>query len=131
MNTESVQQSKMEKEQRTRLEQCKRLNTCARKGQIVFAGSSLMEFFPVNELQQSPGINVCVYNRGVSGYISEQLLAHMQDLILDLEPSKLFINIGTNDIGRGIADQLWSNYQSSASKRQRSHPRRPAVVTRF
>lgn len=122
MESKSVKKLAMEKEQNSRLEQYRRLNTCARKGQIVFAGSSLMEFFPVNELLQSMEIDACVYNRGISGYVSEQLLEHMQDLILDLEPSKLFINIGTNDIGRGIADRLWGNYEAILKRVQSALP---------
>ena len=102
----------LKQEQEKRLEQYRRLNTCARKGEIVFTGSSLMDFFPVNELLQSLEIDACVYNRGITGYVSEQLLENIREMILDLEPSKLFINIGTNDLGRGIVDQLWGNYEA-------------------
>ena len=98
-------------EQAKKLEQYRRLNPFARKGQIVFTGSSLMDFFPVNELLQSLEIDACVYNRGITGYVSSQLLENLRDLVLDLEPSKLFINIGTNDLGRGIVNELWGNYE--------------------
>lgn len=102
----------LEQEQQNTLEKYHRLNRFAKKGGIVFTGSSLMDFFPVNELLQSLDLPFCVYNRGITGYISSMLLEHIQDLILDLAPSKLFINIGTNDLGRGVVDELWGNYET-------------------
>ncbi len=74
------------------------LNQLALKGQTVLVGSSLMEFFPINELQQTLQRNYCIYNRGIAGYVTADLLASMEACIFELEPTKLFINIGTNDI---------------------------------
>lgn len=106
----------LKKEQRIAIEKYRRLNPFARKGQIVFTGSSLMDFFPVNELLQSLQLDYCVYNRGVTGFVSSQLLDNIDTMILDLRPSKLFINIGTNDIGRGIENELWGNYETIINK---------------
>lgn len=80
------------------VEKYRRLNKNARKGQILFVGSSLMEHFPINEILMSRGIDLCIYNRGISGYIIPELLESMDEQIFDLEPSVIFINIGTNDI---------------------------------
>ena len=74
------------------------LNQAAQKGQIVFTGSSLMEQFPIGELLMSLGIWKVVYNRSFSGYITTELMEVLDDCVLGLEPSKLFINIGTNDL---------------------------------
>lgn len=98
------------KAQARRKEQFRRLNPFCRKGQIVFAGSSLMEQFPVEELLEDKGLSYCVYNRGNSGYVSSQMLDDLNEMVLDLEPSKLFINIGTNDLGQGLGEILWQNY---------------------
>ena len=68
------------------------------RGGILFAGSSLMEMFPVERFAAERGI--MVYNRGVSGLITDELLALLNVCVLDLRPSKLFINIGTNDLSR-------------------------------
>lgn len=74
------------------------LNTRALKGQYVFAGSSLMEDFPITELAQTlPGRPVA-YNRGIGGDVIDGLDARLDSAVFDLEPSRLFINIGTNDI---------------------------------
>ena len=67
-------------------------------GQIVCAGSSLMEMFPVEELVREKQIHMTIYNRGVGGFITDELLENIDTCILDLKPSKLFINIGTNDL---------------------------------
>lgn len=76
------------------------LNKNAIKGETLFVGSSLMEHFPVNEILMSRGISKVIYNRGISGYTIPELLESMDEQIFDLEPSVIFINIGTNDISR-------------------------------
>ena len=71
------------------------LNQKVIPGQIVCAGSSLMEMFPVekfiNEDQLDKNVDVC---------------------ILDLKPSRLFINIGTNDLSDPAIsmNQMIANY---------------------
>ena len=74
------------------------LNKIARKGRIVFAGSSLMEHFPVYEMLLDRQLPYTIYNRGVGGYTTEELLDTLGPCILDLEPAALFLNIGTNDM---------------------------------
>ena len=78
-------------------------NRFARKGQIVFAGSSLMENFPVaefelNDIEETAARGRVVYNRGIGGYVAKDLLAALEPCVLDLEPSAVFLNIGTNDV---------------------------------
>lgn len=67
-------------------------------GQIVFAGSSLMEMFPINKLQKEKGDKTIIYNRGIGGFVSEELLKALDVCVLDLKPFRVFINIGTNDL---------------------------------
>ena len=85
-----------------------------KKGQIVFVGSSLMEWFRIAEMQLTLGLDRIIYNRGIAGTTTGDLLSTMNECILDLEPSKLFINIGSNDIGAvgGLysIDNLLGNY---------------------
>ncbi len=82
------------------VERYRHLNKGARKGQILFVGSSLMEHFPINEILVNRGLDLAIYNRGISGYTIPELLESMDEQIFDLEPSVIFINIGTNDISR-------------------------------
>lgn len=88
-----TKQEKLEK-----LERFRRLNKFVRKGQIVFAGSSLMEQFPVSELLMDLGIHLTIYNRGVGGFTTAELAEALEPCIIDLAPKYLFINIGTNDL---------------------------------
>lgn len=74
------------------------LNTLCEKGQILFTGSSLMEAFPIVELAQGCGCGYKIYNRGIGGYTTTHFLDTIDVVLLDLAPSKIFINIGTNDI---------------------------------
>lgn len=81
-----------------RVEQYKRLNQLAKKGQIVFTGSSLMEQFPINELLMDEDLHMTIYNRGIGGLTTEEMLPILDTLVYELEPSYVFINIGTNDL---------------------------------
>lgn len=86
------------------------MNEIAQKGQIVMVGSSLMEFFPINEYCMSLGVDKVVYNRGISGTVTDECLAELDALIFDLEPSKVFINIGTNDINERSDGEYWQDH---------------------
>lgn len=76
------------------------LNKVAVKGKTLFTGSSLMEGFPINELCMSHGRTEIIYNRGIAGLTTETFLECISDVLIDVQPSRVFINIGTNDIGR-------------------------------
>lgn len=67
-------------------------------GQTVFTGSSLMEMFPINKLTVEHSDNIIIYNRGVGGFVTRELLDVIDVCVIDLKPSRVFINIGTNDL---------------------------------
>ena len=71
------------------------LNKLASQPNIVFAGDSITEFFPVHEMLQS---ELKLYNRGIHGINSLQLLEHLNTQVLDLKPSKVVLLIGVNDL---------------------------------
>jgi len=86
-------------------------NTSAKKGQIVFVGSSLMEIFPIEQMQQGLGLDRVIYNRGIRATTTAELLEAMDVCIFDLAPSAVFINIGTNDVGFGVPEATFlANY---------------------
>ena len=66
-----------------------------------------MEMFPICEIARSRGIEEVVYNRGVGGLNTDEFLEYIHILLLDLEPSRIFINIGTNDITEKHFDDQW------------------------
>lgn len=100
-------------EKREKIALFRELNKNAEPGNIVCAGSSLMEMFPVNKLAQEAGCNKIIYNRGVGGFVTGELLENIEVCILDLKPGRLFINIGTNDLNdpAGSIDALMANYE--------------------
>lgn len=103
--------------QKQLIENYKILNKKVRKKQILFTGSSLMEQFPICEIAQSDGLNKVLYNRGVSGYKTEDFLKEIDTMLFDLDPAKVFINIGTNDMNsdsdnnEGWMERLLYNYE--------------------
>lgn len=102
----------------------KELNQKVIPGQIVCAGSSLMELFPVEKFIEEAGMDVTLYNRGICGYVTEKLLEHIDICILDLQPSRLFINIGTNDLSNPdeTIEQMIANYDRILSIVQEKFP---------
>lgn len=88
-------------------------NKSVKYGQVVFTGSSLMEMFPINKLLTEKGDETIVYNRGIGGFISSELLEVIDVCVIDLKPSKVFINIGTNDLSWSSIpiSQLMNNYE--------------------
>ena len=101
------------------------LNQDVRKGEILFVGSSLMEQFPINELLMTAGISKVIYNRGIGGYTTTDMLEHMEEMVFALEPAKIFINIGTNDIASQnyCLEKLIENYEKIILLIQKRLPR--------
>lgn len=89
----------MQREQQGKLERYRILDQNVKKGEILFTGSSLMEQFPINELLMTNGMDQVIYNRGIGGFTTTDMLQHMEEMVFGTEPSRIFINIGTNDIG--------------------------------
>jgi lysophospholipase L1-like esterase len=86
-------------------------NKTAKKGQIVFVGSSLMEIFPIEKMQHGLGLDKLIYNRGIRATTTADLLKYIGPCIFDLAPSKVFINIGTNDMGFKVPESTFlANY---------------------
>ena len=94
------------------------LNQCVKKGRTLFVGSSLMEWFPISELQLSLDEHYHIYNRGIAGSVTDELLYWMDECIFELEPSKIFINIGTNDMNTSEyrLEKLIANYDNILSQ---------------
>lgn len=113
MKAEEVISDFFQNEKRNKVVRYRHLNRFVKKGQILFTGSSLMEQFPINEILQNHGMNTVIYNRGIGGYTIPEMLESMEEQIFELEPSKIFINIGTNDISRPeeTKEQLISDYR--------------------
>jgi len=91
-------------------------NAYIQKGKTLFTGSSLMEQFPVTEFCLNEGLPAA-YNRGIGGYTTDEFLAAVDTVLLDPQPAKLFINIGTNDIRPMPEGEDWFAHLSGNYRR--------------
>lgn len=107
-----------------KLENYREKNKEAVYGQVVFAGSSLMEMFPINKLLEEHGDDTIIYNRGIGGYVSNELLQVTDVCITDLKPKKVFLNIGTNDLSNPQIpiSQMIENYDRILCKIEEALP---------
>lgn len=80
---------------------------------IVFSGDSIVEFFP---LKKYFGRSKNLLNRGIAGTDTNWLKEHLQEQVLAVKPYKLFILIGTNDLGLGYEENhILNNIQDILS----------------
>ncbi len=90
----------------------------ATKGAIVFLGNSITEGGNWSELFPDKK----VLNRGIGGDMTAGVLARMDEIVRH-EPSKLFICIGTNDLGFGLENEvIISNYSAIVEAVKKSSP---------
>ena len=93
MSELDVIQGFFKQEQKEKIDKYRILNEDVVKGQILFTGSSLMEQFPINELLMTEKMDCIIYNRGVGGFTTDDMLENMDVQVFGTEPSKIFINI--------------------------------------
>ncbi len=107
-----------------KIEKFREANKSVKAGQVVFAGSSLMEMFPINKLLAEHGDETVIYNRGIGGFVSRELLEVLDVCVLDLNPSAVFINIGTNDLSDASVSisELMENYDKIISRIEAAVP---------
>lgn len=70
------------------------MNKVAKSGGSTFVGDSITNEYLLAEMLT--GYNV--HNRGIGGDTTEGVLKRLKESVYDLNPSKLFLLIGTNDI---------------------------------
>ena len=83
-------QERSRQEKQDKVKRFRYLNRYVQKGKIVFAGSSLMEQFPLYEFLQDEGLPCTAYNRGVGGFTTEEFAQALEECVLALEPAHLF-----------------------------------------
>lgn len=71
---------------------------------IVFVGTSLTQWFPVQEMFKMANIQ----NRGVAANTTANILNRLGDIVKN-KPFKVFIEGGTNDIDKLPTDSIFSN----------------------
>lgn len=74
---------------------------------IVFIGNSLTQYFELNEFFKNTNIK----NRGIAGDFIDGVTNRLESVI-QMQPKKIFIEIGINDLGAGISkDTVIFKYQ--------------------
>ena len=74
------------------------LNKNAKKGGAVFFGCDHLHSLPVSEITQDMNLDINTYNRSLKGLVISEAATVAEECIYSLNPSKLFVNIGENDI---------------------------------
>lgn len=77
-----------------KMKEYKEKNAKELKHGIVFAGDSMVDYFPFNEHLETYSI----VNRGIAGATTQSFLDTFDTAVLPLEPKVLFISIGSNDL---------------------------------
>ncbi|MCP4425910.1 MAG: sialate O-acetylesterase [Chloroflexi bacterium] len=91
---------------------------------IVFLGDSLTEWFPLDELFP----NVRIKNRGISGDTTAGVLRRLGQ-VTGGRPSKIFLLIGTNDIGFNYSHEITvANYDQILTRIRQESPQTTLYV---
>ncbi|KXT76808.1 GDSL-type esterase/lipase family protein [Streptococcus sp. DD12] len=83
-----------------------RLNQLVPAGGTVFLGDSLVEYCPISELLTLDGP---VYNRGVHGTTTLDILKHLDEQLLGLKPKRVILWVGINDLRIYSPEQTLEN----------------------
>ncbi|WP_311164535.1 SGNH/GDSL hydrolase family protein [Streptococcus cristatus] len=87
---------------------------------IIFIGDSIVEYFPLHELLQSPKTLV---NRGIRGYKTDLLLENLDAHLFGQALDKVFLLIGTNDIGKEMSQtETLANLEAVVQEISRDYP---------
>lgn len=96
------------------------LNKLAELGGVVFVGDSITEGFNIHELLKC---DKPMYNRGIGGDTTDGVLAKLKAEVFDLNPNKVFLLIGTNDLGHGKQpEEIVRNIEELCSRIKRTLP---------
>ncbi len=94
----------MKQEFRTQLNEYRQINKIAKKGEVVFLGSTFMYEFPFGELCKMLCTEDRIYNRSVRGLTVKDALEVYHQAVSPLAPKKLFINLGEEEKDSSFID---------------------------
>ena len=75
----------------------KKINDLTLSGEIVIFGSTYMSEFPIYELTNKCKLENAVYNRSIKGLTVKEAIEILDDCVVDIHPSKVFIALGEED----------------------------------
>lgn len=68
------------------------------KNQTVFFGDSILEFYDIQKYFPDE----LIYNCGIAGATSDELMWIIDEAVIKFKPSKVLIHVGTNDLGNTV-----------------------------
>ena len=87
---------------------------------IIFIGDSIVEYYPLQELLQT---DKRLINRGIRGYKTDLLLENLDAHLFGQALDKVFILIGTNDIGKEMPQtETLANLEAVIQEISRDYP---------
>ncbi|EGD35649.1 GDSL family lipase/acylhydrolase [Streptococcus sanguinis SK150] len=87
---------------------------------IIFIGDSIVEYYPLYELLQT---DKRLLNRGIRGYKTDLLLENLDAHLFGQALDKVFILIGTNDIGKEMPQtETLANLEAIIQEISRDYP---------
>ena len=87
---------------------------------IIFIGDSIVEYYPLQELLQT---DKRLINRGIRGYKTDLLLDNLDAHLFGQALDKIFILIGTNDIGKEMPQtETLANLEAVLQEISRDYP---------
>lgn len=99
-------------------------NLRSNNGEIVFLGDSLIEICEWSELFNNPSIK----NRGISGDTTYGVLNRLEEITI-VKPSKIFMMLGINDIGKCRTTQsIIEDYEKILNKIKENSPNTKVYV---
>ena len=86
------------------IDKYKHMNKSAVKNGIVFFGTDWLFDIPIAEFSNDNGVEAAVHNRSIKGLKLKDAENVLDCCVCDLNPIKVFINIGENDIKSSVFD---------------------------
>lgn len=96
------------------------LNSFVKPNSILFVGDSITEFNPVHELINT---TLPIYNRGIRGLTSLQLLSHINEQIIDVKARFIFLMIGVNDLKTRTPKEAFKTVSEIVEKVKKACPK--------
>jgi len=82
---------------RAKANSMKKINDLALPGEIVIFGSTYMSEFPIYELINKCKSENAVYNRSIKGLTVKEAVEILDDCVVEIHPSRVFIALGEED----------------------------------
>ena len=92
---------------------------------VVFLGDSITDLWRLNEYFPARDF----VNRGISGQVTDEMLARVEADVVALKPAAMLLLGGTNDIARGVPIDIVENNIQAIAELAQSHGIKPLLAS--